>query len=119
MAGWISRHQNEVIEYHREENRVLKQQLGRRRLRLTDDQRRRLAVCGKAPGRRRIMRAVCCRLPHGRGLGTAWSCYALRVLRHRTRDTSKFSTAFKSLLADAGVEVVRLPYRSPNLNAHA
>ena len=37
------------------ENRVLKQQLGRRRLRLTDAQRRRLAVRGKALGRRGLM----------------------------------------------------------------
>jgi transposase InsO family protein len=54
LAGWISRHQDAVIEYLREENRVLKQQLGRRRLRLTDDQRRRLAVRGKAIGRRAL-----------------------------------------------------------------
>ena len=32
---------------------------------------------------------------------------------------SKFSKAFRNLLNDAGVEVVRLPYRSPNLNAYA
>jgi transposase InsO family protein len=32
---------------------------------------------------------------------------------------SKFSKAFRNLLQDAGVEVVRLPYRSPNLNAYA
>ena len=32
---------------------------------------------------------------------------------------SKFSTDFRVLLKDAGVEVVRLPYRSPNLNAYA
>ena len=32
---------------------------------------------------------------------------------------SKFSIAFRNLLKDAGVEVVRLPYRSPNLNAYA
>jgi len=43
-AGWISRHQDEVIEYLREENRVLKQQLGGRRLRL--------AAKGKALGYR-------------------------------------------------------------------
>ena len=54
MAGWISRHQNAVIEYLQEENRVLKEQLGRKRLRLTDDQRRRLAVRGKAIGRRAL-----------------------------------------------------------------
>jgi transposase InsO family protein len=54
MAGWITRQQDAVIEYLREENRVLKQQLGRRRLRLTDAQRRRLAVRGKAIGRRAL-----------------------------------------------------------------
>ncbi len=32
---------------------------------------------------------------------------------------SKFSLVFRTLLKDAGVEVVRLPYRSPNLNAYA
>ena len=54
LAGWISHQQDAVIEYLREENRVLKQQLGRRRLRLTDDQRRRLAIRGKAIGRRAL-----------------------------------------------------------------
>ena len=54
LAGWINRHQEAVIDYLCEENRVLKQQLGHRRLRLTDDQRRRLAVRGKAIGRRAL-----------------------------------------------------------------
>src|SRR5262249_53416363 len=31
---------------------------------------------------------------------------------------SKFSTAFRGMLADAGTKAVRLPPRSPNLNAH-
>ena len=47
MAGWVNRQQQEVIEYVKEENRVLREQLGGRRLRLTDNQRRRLAVKGK------------------------------------------------------------------------
>jgi hypothetical protein len=38
LAGWIGRQQDAVIEYLREENQVLRQQLGRRRLRLTDAQ---------------------------------------------------------------------------------
>jgi hypothetical protein len=54
MAGWITRQQDAVIDYLREENRVLKKQLGRKRLRLTDEQRRRLAVRGKAIGRRAL-----------------------------------------------------------------
>ena len=55
MAGWITRQQEAAVEYLREENRVLKEQLGRRRLRLTDAQRRRLAVRGKELGRRGLM----------------------------------------------------------------
>ena len=50
MAGWITRQQDAVIDFLREENRVLKEQLGRKRLRLTNAQRRRLAVRGKAIG---------------------------------------------------------------------
>ena len=48
LAGWIQRHQQDVIEYLREENRVLREQLGRRRLIFTDAQRRRLADRAKA-----------------------------------------------------------------------
>ena len=44
VSGWVHRHQQDVIAYLVEENRVLKEQLGGRKLRLTDDQRRRLAV---------------------------------------------------------------------------
>ena len=32
---------------------------------------------------------------------------------------SKYSSAFRDLLKDAGIDVVRLPHRSPNLNAYA
>ena len=52
FAGWVNRHQDDLIDYLREENRVLREQLGRRPLRLTDAQRRRLAVRGKKLGRR-------------------------------------------------------------------
>jgi len=40
VSGWVNRHQQEVIEYLVEENRVLREQIGDRRLRLTDHQRR-------------------------------------------------------------------------------
>jgi len=52
LAGWINRHQQAVIEVLKTENRVLREQLGGKRLRLTDDQRRRLAANGKALGRK-------------------------------------------------------------------
>src|SRR3954466_595820 len=52
MAGWMNQHQVQMIEYLREENRVLREQLGDRRLRFTDEQRRRLATKAKGLGRR-------------------------------------------------------------------
>jgi hypothetical protein len=57
LAGWINHHQQHVIEYLVEENRVLKGQVQGRRLRLTDDQRRRLAAKGRRLGRR-VLRQV-------------------------------------------------------------
>ena len=47
FAGWVNRHQQDVIEYLQEENRALREQLGGKRLRFTDLQRRRLAVKAK------------------------------------------------------------------------
>lgn len=44
LAGWMNRQQQEVIEYLRTENQVLKQKLDKKRTLLDDDQRRRLAV---------------------------------------------------------------------------
>jgi putative transposase len=52
LAGWVNRQQQQVIEYLMEENRVLKEQLAGRRVRLTDNQRRRLAAKGQRLGRR-------------------------------------------------------------------
>jgi transposase InsO family protein len=52
VAGWLNERQQNAIEYLREENRVLRERLGGRRLRLNDDQRRRLAVKGKVLGRK-------------------------------------------------------------------
>ena len=52
LAGWMNQHQQHVIHYLIEENRVLREQIGRRRLRFTDDQRRRLASKAKRLGRK-------------------------------------------------------------------
>src|SRR5258707_9675121 len=54
LAGWIQRHQQQVITYLIEENRVLKAHLGGRRLRLTDTERRRLAALAHPLGRKRL-----------------------------------------------------------------
>ena len=52
VAGWMNQRQLQVIDYLREENRVLREQLDGRRLRLNDDQRRRLAAKAKGLGRK-------------------------------------------------------------------
>ncbi|MFK7742704.1 MAG: integrase core domain-containing protein [Planctomycetota bacterium] len=52
FAGFVTRDQARLLDYLLEENRVLREQLGQKRLRFTDDQRRRLAAKGKALGRR-------------------------------------------------------------------
>lgn len=64
VAGWLNRQQREVIDYLREENRVLRQQLGERRLRLTNDQRRRLAVRARPLGSG-VLREVACLVTPG------------------------------------------------------
>src|ERR1700731_132595 len=52
VAGWMNQHQLQIIDYLCEENRVLREQLGGRRVRLNDDQRRRLAGRAKGLGRK-------------------------------------------------------------------
>jgi putative transposase len=52
LFGWLEREQRDVIKFLREENRVLKGQLHGQRMRLSDDERRRLAVLGQCLGRR-------------------------------------------------------------------
>ena len=54
FLGWLQPEQREIILYLREENRVLKAQLRHQRLRLTDHDRRRLAVLGERLGRRML-----------------------------------------------------------------
>ena len=52
VAGWTNRMQQRTIEYLITENQILKEKLGKKRILLNDDQRRRLAVKGKVLGRK-------------------------------------------------------------------
>ena len=61
LTGWLDRREREAIAYLIEENRLLRRQLGTRRLRLTDDDRRRLAARAY-----RVGRAALRRLPRSR-----------------------------------------------------
>jgi hypothetical protein len=54
LAGWVNCSQQDVIEYLQEENRVLREHLGGKRLLFTDAQRRRLAILAKRISRQRL-----------------------------------------------------------------
>ncbi len=83
----MNRRQAEVLEYLIEENRVLKEQLSGRRLRLTDDQRRRLAAKGKRIGQRLLMKVATIVTPdtilrwHRKLIAAKWTYSAKRTGR--------------------------------------
>jgi hypothetical protein len=54
LAGWINRRQQDAVEHLITENRILREKLGKQRILLNDDQRRRLAVKGKILGRKML-----------------------------------------------------------------
>ena len=59
LAGWLNRHQQAVIDCLWTENELLKRQLNGRRPKLADDKRHRLAVKGKALGRKLLSEVAC------------------------------------------------------------
>ncbi len=54
LVGWVHRYQRNVIVYLQAESRILREQMGDRRLRFTDAQRCRLAVAAKKVGRAKL-----------------------------------------------------------------
>ena len=58
LAGWINQQHEDVIDYLREEVRILKELNGKKRLRFTDEQRRRLARKAKRIGFSRLKEIV-------------------------------------------------------------
>jgi hypothetical protein len=54
LTGWLARREREVIDYLIKENGCLSRQLGAKRVRLTDDDRRRLASRAYRLGRRAL-----------------------------------------------------------------
>src|SRR5271165_4285169 len=51
-AGWMNQRQLKIVDYLRENNRFLREQLGGRRMRLNDHQRRRLTAKARGLGRK-------------------------------------------------------------------
>jgi transposase InsO family protein len=127
VAGWLGQQQRDAIDYLREENRVLRDQLGSKRLRLNDDQRRRLAVKAKMLGRR-ILREVAtivtpetllawhrrliaqkCDRSKNRGPGRPRTRYKIAdlVVRLATEDRDWGYRRVQGALANLGHEVAR------------
>ena len=71
IAGWMNQQQQQAIEYLREENKVLREQLGGRRLRFTDQQRRRLAAKAKGLSRRVLAQVATLVTPETVHIGNA------------------------------------------------
>lgn len=55
FCGWVHRRQTEIIEFQDAEIRALLEKLGKKRVLLSDDQRRLLAVKGKSIGRKALL----------------------------------------------------------------
>jgi putative transposase len=54
LVGWVNREQQKIIEFYQTQVETLMKVQGKKRVLLTDDQRRLLAVKGKAVGRRAL-----------------------------------------------------------------
>jgi hypothetical protein len=81
----MNQRQLQVIDYLREENRVLREQLGDRRLRLDDHQRRRLAAKAHALGRRVLAQiATICHARDLAGMAPQTDRPEIRWKGHRT-----------------------------------
>lgn len=91
LASWINRQQQEVIEYMRTENSVLKEQLGKKRILLNDNQRRRLAIKGKILGRKLLQQFGTLFTPdtilrwHRMLVAQKWSYASTKIGRPRIR----------------------------------
>jgi len=58
LTGWLNRHEREIISYLVAETRLLRRQLRGLRLRLTDDDRRRLAARAYRLGRQTLRKVA-------------------------------------------------------------
>jgi len=88
LTGWLGHHERDALAYLIEDNRVLRQQLSGRRLRLTDDERRRLAEARVPRGPCRLHEIATIATPdtllrwHRRLIAKKWT-YASKLGRRR------------------------------------
>jgi putative transposase len=107
VTGWFARRERELISYLIEENRCLRRQLSSRRMRLTDDDRRRLAARAYPIGRRALRDIATIATPdtllrwHRQLIARKWTCGRPRV--HR-----------RQVLSAVGQLVVRMVDENPS-----
>ena len=65
LASWVHREQQKINEFYRAELEALMKVQGKKRILLTDDQRRLLAVKGKSLGRKALMELTTIVTPWG------------------------------------------------------
>jgi hypothetical protein len=88
LTGWLDRREREAIAYLIEENRVLRRQLGGRRLRLSDDGRRRLAALAYRLGRQAPREVATTAVPdtllrwHRHVVARRWTYTKQETIRH-------------------------------------
>ena len=131
FAGWVTRHQDDLIAYLREENRVLREHLGPRPFRRTDAQRRRLTVRGQQLGRRVWMQVAGIVTPdtilrwyrrviaqtydgsarRGRGRPMPRRDVAARVVRMAVENPQWGDTRIRGALSNLGQEIARTPVK--------
>ena len=112
LTGWLERREREALAYLIEENRLLRRQLGGRRLRLTDDDRRRLAVRAIRVGRRALREIATIVTPD-----TLLRWHRQLVARKWTYATPRSSR--RGVLAEIRELVVRMAAENPDLGLHA
>src|SRR5918996_3297456 len=84
LRGWVQREQDDVMAFLQEENLVRRAQLGGRRVRLSDPERRRLAALGHRLGRRTLADVATIASPD-----TILRWHRDLILRQRTRAGSR------------------------------
>src|SRR5438067_2205938 len=96
FAGWINQRQQQLVEYLVEENGVLREQIGDRRMRFTDDQRRRLAAKAKKLGRKVLAQVATIVTPETL---LAWHRKLIASASRRVKTRPKLSSVCRPFVA--------------------
>ena len=119
MSAWVNRYQQQMSYFYVAQTKALLECQDKKRIMLSNDQRRLLAVKGKALGRKALSELTTIVTPdtilrwHRELVAQKWD-YSDRLM---DRD-GKFCPALREIVQSEGTEPVQLPPKSPNLNAH-